>query len=931
MCLCHHQQLADVQTGGPNTDPAASRDILPSNIVPSNYAVWLEPDFETLTFAGTVDIRVEIVAETTTVVLNAKELKIHNASITYSIEQGSVRRQEAKEITLDTEKETVTFTFLEVIPTGVSADIQVSFSGVHNDKMAGFYRSTYNDAEGNKKYLLSTQFESTDARQCFPCFDEPALKATFDSTLVVPVEYTALSNMNVISTVEFENTAGKKVKEVKFARTPIMSTYLVAYAVGDLEYVETTAQPTLPLDSGPITVRVYAIRGQVEQGKFALDVGAKTLEFFSKYFNIAYPLPKLDMLAVPDFAAGAMENYGLVTYRSALLLCNPETATTKAKADIASVVGHELAHQWFGNLVTMSWWNDLWLNEGFATFVGWLSTDYLFPEWKVWTRFVVEDLGGGLGMDGLRSSHPVEVEVNSAKDIMQIFDGISYLKGASAIRMLNEFLGGDIFMNGVRTYLQEFKYKNTVTADLWRHLSASSGLDIASLMKNWIQETGYPLISVEAESYNDEEKTLTVTLSQTRFLASGDLKPEEDTVVWNVPITVATHLTGKTGPVKQIFAEKQGTITFPYDASTDAFWKLNAGATGFYRVKYLDAQVASIGRILQTRLNDFGVGDRVQFLSDAFQLAKANIASAALLLNMINSMESETDYSVLQQISTSIGSLRNYSYRDADIQEALRAVGRKVFSPKVVALGYEFPESDDHFTRLNRVLAITTCERNRDVNVVAELRSRFDRFIGGEKEALHPEIRIVAFRAALSNATPENAKATFDSVLAILVDPQTEEGEKEEIRGILGAINSAEQIDRLLNEIVWDSSIIRPQDFFSPVGGLAQNCTEPEIVRPLLIQWFKTNFNRAKELFGGNVMFLGIFATVCVFTSIGEEAIEEIRAWARGDGLDEEGVAARVKDVAGFKRRLDQLLEGVQNNTNLINAQRENIRSWVAL
>ncbi|KAJ3025367.1 UNVERIFIED_CONTAM: hypothetical protein HDU68_007216 [Siphonaria sp. JEL0065] len=929
MCRCH-QVTNGPNTGGPNTDASAARDVLPSNVIPSNYSIWLEPNFETLTFAGSVDISATVADETNTIVINAKELVVLNASVTYTVSEGSVRRQEAKEIALDKEKETVTFTFLENIPTGVSIVLHSEFTGIHNDKMAGFYRSTYNDSEGNKKYLLSTQFESTDARQCFPCFDEPALKATFESTLVVPVEFTALSNMPVVSTTEFTNTAGKAVKQVKFAPTPIMSTYLVAFAVGDLDYVETIAKPTLPADSEPITVRVYALKGQVDKGKFALEVGARTLEFFSEYFNISYPLPKMDMLAVPDFAAGAMENYGLVTYRSVLLLCNEATATTKAKAEIASVVGHELAHQWFGNLVTMSWWNDLWLNEGFATFVGWLSTNHLFPEWKVWTRFVVEDLGGGLQMDGLRSSHPVEVTVNSAKDIMQIFDGISYLKGASAIRMLNEFLGGDIFMNGVRSYLQEFKYKNAVTADLWTHLSASSGFDIAALMKSWIQETGYPLISIQAESYDDEAKTLTVTLSQSRFLASGDLKPEEDTVVWNVPITVASHFTAKTGPVKQIFAEKQGTITFPYDSSSDAFWKLNAGATGFYRVKYLDSQVVAIGKILQTKPETFTVGDRVQFLNDSFQLVKANLANVSILLDMINSLESETDYNVLQKVSSSIASLRNYAYHDTDVEAALRALGSKVFAPKVAALGFEFPESDDHFTRLNRVLAIESCERNKNPEVLAELRSRFDRYITGEKEALHPEIRIIAFRAALASVTPENAESTFNSILTILLNPETAEGEKGEIREILGAINSAEHIDRILNEIVWNPEIIRPQDFFGPIGGMSQYCAHPEVVRPLLIQWFKDNFSKAKELFGGNGMFLGIVATVCVFTSIGEDAIAEVRAWARGDGLDEEGVAARVKDVDGFRMRLEQLLEGVQNNTNLINYQRENLRAWVA-
>jgi aminopeptidase 2 len=281
---------------------------------------------------------------------------------------------------------------------------------------------------------------------------QPNLKATFDVTLIVPENRTALSNMPVVKDVKLEANTG--LKSVSFATTPIMSTYLLAMCVGEFEYLEAVATPTSPASAKPIICRTYTLPSQKELGRFGLEVCVKTLEFFSKYFDVVYPLPKMDMIAIPDFGAGAMENWGLVTYRETALLYDPVKSSAKAKERVAYVVGHELAHQWFGNLVTMDWWSELWLNEGFATFVGWLAVDHIFPEWNVFTSFLIGDYARGVGLDALRSSHPIEVEVNSAAEIGQIFDAISYSKGASVIRMLNDSLGGPVFAKGVSAYLK---------------------------------------------------------------------------------------------------------------------------------------------------------------------------------------------------------------------------------------------------------------------------------------------------------------------------------------------------------------------------------------------------------------------------------------------------------------------------------------------
>ncbi|KAJ3225536.1 Aminopeptidase 2 mitochondrial [Chytriomyces hyalinus] len=905
--------------------PSNGREILPSTFKPINYELWLQPNLLSFTFDGTVAISVSVHEDTHKVVLNTKDLIIHKATVT----QGSLQ-QTAKSIDFNKAKETVTFTFQSLIVSGTNAVVYVEFSGVHNDQLQGFYRSSYNDAEGNKPHLVVTHFEACHARQAFPSFDEPALKATFDCTLVVDVDLVALSNTNEISSTPFVNTAGRSVKQVQFARTPIMSTYLLAFAVGDFESIETVAKPSV---SNPITVRVYTLRGSVSQGQFALGVAARTLEYFSEYFNEAYPLPKCDMIALPDLRAGAMENWGLVTFRNAALLCNEATATNKSKKAIAYVLAHELAHQWFGNLVTMSWWNDLWLNEGFATFVGWLATDHLFPEWDVWTGYITGAYTGALNSDSFRSSHPIQVEVKSANDIGQIFDAISYSKGSSVIRMLNDFLGGQIFMDGVRTYLQEFKYKNTVTADLWRHLSASSGLDIGKLMQEWTGETGYPLLTIENQEYNLQEKTLTVTLSQSRFLSAGDLKPEEDNVTWWVPITVVSHLTGKTGPTKHVLADKQGTITFPYDASENAFWKLNFGASGLYRVKYQDSHIAQIGSLLQTNLSVFSAGDRIMFINDAYMLATAGLGPITNALGMIKALAlaGESEYNVLSRIKITLDALSSILYReDVATREGVYQLGRLVFGDRVAALGYEFPANEEYFARLTRSLVIEGAVSSGVESVQAELLLRFNRFIAGDVAALHPEIRGIAYANALATSDPADVEVVFDALLGIHADPKTEANERNEILRALGSANSPALIERLIQVIIFDKEIIRMQDVVTTLIGLVNGKNDRSVTRPLMWQWFKDNNETLRSMYHNKNMLAGPFR-VCAMTLIGEDSLADVEGWARGDGLEGEELEARRKDtVEGYYRAVDQSLEAIRTRTVLANREKGKIAAWVA-
>ncbi len=491
--------------------PSSEAIVLPKTVLPKKYQLKLQPDFSKFTFQGEETVDIEVVEATTEIALNSADLKIASAVL-----HRSGTSSTATNIALDKSRQTVTLTFAETIPAG-DASLEISFTGELNDKLHGFYRSEYTDPEGETRYLATTQFEATDARRAFPCWDEPAHKASFDLTLVIPSDLVAISNNPVVEEVAVEGG----LKSLRFGETPVMSTYLLAFVIGDLVAIHEQANERTK-------VGIYTTRGKEDQGRFALDTSVKLLSFFNEYFGIPYPLEKLDHIAIPDFAAGAMENWGAITYRETALLVDSENSSAGTRQRVAEVVAHEMAHMWFGDLVTMEWWDDLWLNESFASWMGTKAVDWLFPEWQMWTQFVNMDTTRALSLDGLKNSHPIEQEVKDPAEVSQLFDAISYSKGASVIRMLEQFLGPEVFRKGLFQYLSAHQYGNARTADLWSALEEASGQPVTSIMNSWTNQMGYPVLRVESDTTG---KDLELTLHQERFvydrLLGGDEQEPE--------------------------------------------------------------------------------------------------------------------------------------------------------------------------------------------------------------------------------------------------------------------------------------------------------------------------------------------------------------------------------------------------------------------
>jgi puromycin-sensitive aminopeptidase len=632
---------------------------LPSTVTPDRYDLTLTPDLSAFTFAGEEWVAVKVHQATAEVVLNALELEIDSASA----ERGG--KSLIARVELEPARERAHFHFTEKLEPG-DWKLHIKFRGILNDKLHGFYRSQYVDSAGKSHVAATTQFESTDARRALPCWDEPALKSVFKVTLVIDENLTAISNAGV----ERERKLGNGKKEVVFKDTIRMSTYLLAFIVGEFD-------ATAPVDAGT-PLRVAHVPGKQALAGWAQQIGAFSLKFFANYYGIPYPGDKLDLIAIPDFAAGAMENLGAITFRETALLADDKTASRAELERIADVVSHENAHMWFGDLVTMRWWNGIWLNEAFATFMEMLAVDAWKPNWKRWESFSVSR-AAAMAIDALKSTRSIEYTVLSPEDCRSMFDILTYEKGAAVLRMLEQFLGAESFRKGISLYLNKHKYANAETTDLWDALEESTRAPVRTLMDSWIFQQGFPVVSVAAANGGRGLK-----ISQRRFFYAPPENPEPQ--LYHVPIMVRARIGGKVETLKLLLTEGETTL----DLTGPAEWALlNEGAHGFYRVRYSPELLQA----LTQNLKELKPVERFGLVSDTWAATVAGLTPLAEFVKMARLFRDETDLNVWRAL------LGAFNYLDIIVTDAQRPVlaraVREIVGPAAARLGWTPKPGED--------------------------------------------------------------------------------------------------------------------------------------------------------------------------------------------------------------------------------------------
>ncbi|KAL8942055.1 MAG: hypothetical protein Q9216_001867, partial [Gyalolechia sp. 2 TL-2023] len=867
---------------GGNMDVSNGREVLPTNVKPLHYDLTLEPDFEKFSYEGKVVIDLDVKEDTKSISLNSLEIDIHSTTIS----EGGNEITSSPKITYNEDAQVTTISFDRSIPAGSRAQLIQTFTGQLNDKMAGFYRSSYKQ-NGTTKYLATTQMEPTDARRAFPCFDEPALKAQYTITLVANKHLTCLSNMDQVSETEVESkTGGDKKKAVTFRKTPLMSTYLLAFIVGELKCVET--------NDFRVPVRVFATPDKdIEHGRFSLELAAKTLDFYEKTFDSKFPLPKMDMVAVPDFSAGAMENWGLITYRVVDVLFDAKTSGASTKERIAEVVQHELAHQWFGNLVTMDFWEGLWLNEGFATWMSWYSCNKFYPEWKVWQSYVADTLQGALSLDSLRSSHPIEVPVKRADEINQIFDAISYSKGSCVLRMISKYLGEETFMEGIRRYLKKHAYGNTKTEDLWAALSDASGKPVEKIMNIWTKNIGYPVVTV-----NEDTGSNAIKVKQNRFLRTADVKPEEDKTLFPVFLGMRT----KDGVNEELtLSDREQEFKIP----DSDFFKLNADHSGIYRTLYSPERLEKLGQAAKQGL--LTVEDRAGMIADAGALASSGYGKTSGILSLVKSFQSEPEFVVWSEILSRISSIRSaWVFQPEPARDALKSFQGSLVSSQAHSKGWAFTPDEDHIQAQFKALLFGSAGLSGDGQIIKAAQDMFAKFRSGDRSAIHPNIRGSVYAIVLRNGGQEE----YDTILNEYQTASDADERNTALRS-LGRVNSPDLIDRSLSLALSDH--VKNQDVYLPLAGLRNEAPGIEA----LWKWMTSHWEEIEKKCPPGLTMLSNVVQMCTSGFTSEERLKEVQEWFKD------------RSTKGFDRALEQSCDTVRAKAKWLARDKDDVEGWL--
>ncbi len=828
--------------------------------VPINYQLTFEPDLRKFTFAGSESVSVNCKRPTNLITMHCAELEI----VSCQVKSGS--KTIGSSIKLNPKKEELQIKLSDKIK-GKST-ISLEFNGVLNDRLLGFYRSQYTQ-NGKIKYLATTQFEAADARRAFPCWDEPVAKATFEISIIADNRLTAISNMPVKS----KKKLGSKTL-YKFSKTPVVSTYLVYLGVGEFEYLASRV--------GKIRIRVVTTKGNRSKAKFSLELAKKLLGSYEKYFGIRYPLPKLDLIAVPDFAAGAMENWGAITFRETILLYDPKTSSTRTKQFIAEVISHEIAHQWFGNLVTMKWWNDLWLNESFATFMATKFVDKFYPQWDLWNQFVEDAMNVAMGLDSLKTTHPIDVTVNSPAEIREIFDAISYDKGGCILRMLENYVGEPNFQKGLKKYLSDFKYQNAQGQDLWDAIGKASKMPVSSMVNTWLKQPGFPLVRISQDRN-------TLKLTQQRYLLESDKKFSKG--IWSIPLSLGLE----SEITKRLFTRKTMSIKLP--GNTLGF-VANYGRKGFYRIKYDEGILLDLKMLVdRKRISPI---DRWAIQNDLFSLCVSGNEQVRNYLDFSDAYFDEDSYLASVNVAHNLASLYFRAF-DEPFADEIRDYTLNYFRKLLSNLGWEPQKSDRHTDALLRSFVVSVLGRMDDEDVTGTALAKYKKFLKSPSSLPADLIEAVCSIAAWNGDAKTHAELT-----RLYKNAKTME---EKLR-FLGALCGFRDKKLLLKSLDFSQTFhVRSQNMQLPIMKVSANPYGDRVLWP----WLKKNWKKLNKKVGhGNPLFNRIVASI---TAVADATMEkEIKTFFKNN------------PTPGTERTQSQTLERIRINSKFLRQMRKEFK-----
>ncbi|XP_014203834.1 aminopeptidase N [Copidosoma floridanum] len=884
---------------------------LPGSVLPDSYELWLTPFIwdGNFTFNGEVKIVINVTESTKKVTLHAVDMMIDESFTSVKpypvVADGKRASIRVSRQYNDSARQFHVIQTEETLVAGKSYLVHLRYVGHLNDYLQGFYRSSYT-VNNERRWIATTQFQPTDARRAFPCFDEPGLKASFQINIARPGNMTAISNMP--KERESRPVSGLPTYVWDhFERSVPMSTYLVAFIVSDFK----------AMHSSTSNVSVWARAEAIEQAAYSLEIGPKMLSHFEEFFKIKFPLPKIDMVALPDFSAGAMENWGLITYRETAMLYQEGVSTNINRQRVATVVSHELAHQWFGNLVTPTWWTDLWLNEGFASYVENIGIGAVDESWRPLEQFVVHELQNVFGLDALESSHPISIKVGHPDEINEIFDRISYAKGASIIRMMDHFLTTEVFKQGLTNYLTEKAYQCAEQDDLWKALTEQAHragvlekyVTIKQIMDTWTLQTGFPVVTV-LRNYNDNSAVVT----QTRFMLQNSTKRDREPLWW-IPLTYTTSNKlnfNDTKPAVWMKAEKSVSIK-NIDASSREWLIFNVLETGYYRVNYDNANWQLIIKQLKNNYRSISTINRAQLVDDALNLARAEQLEYATALDVASYLVNETEYLPWKALFNAMSFMDNMLVKSQGYDK-FRVFVLKLLHNVYNKVGFkDIPEDPQLkvFTRID-VLSWACGFGHEDCvrNAIQQFGSWRDSADPNRDNPISPNLKSVVYCTAIKMGGEPEWNFTWQRYRETNVG-----SEKDLLLQALGCTRETWLLSRYLDWALTENSGIRKQDVTRVFSSVAGNI----IGQSLTFNYFRNNWDRLREYFGTSLLTINNIVKASTKRINTKYELKDLLEFAN----------EHKEELGSATRAVEQSIEQAEANIRWMTRNHGNIQKWL--